>query len=193
MPCVCLAHTFAQWKRVKALKLAERKAERIEPDMTVAERGIFSPAKEGHIWRVPHTRVPRPSRPELPYMNDAPRITRRPSARLTRADLLNAESKLGSTIFGPIPEGHRREFFHDRNNIWIWHEDWYDGRRNPRQMTVRYEVRTSGIYKKVSTGHYLKLEGDELENFRKATRAYLHLIKKNLYNKPQNTSTPAAR
>ncbi len=115
----------------------------------------------------------------------------RSTVQMTRADLINAESKLGSALFGPIPEGHRREFFHDQNNIWIWHEDWQDGQQNSRQMTVRYEVRTSGVYKKVSAGKYFKLEGDELENFRKATHAYLFMIKKYLYNH-QPTSAKAA-
>lgn len=99
----------------------------------------------------------------------------------TRADLINAESRLGSTIFGPIPVGHRREFFHDHNNIWIWYEDWLDQAAQTHRMTVRYEVRTSGVFKKVAAGRYLKLEGDELENFRKATHAYLKIIKTQLY------------
>lgn len=128
-------------------------------------------------------RKTRQSKP-MPWANDAPIIDYdHPPVHLTRADLINAESRLGSTIFGPIPAGHRREFFHDRNNVWIWHEDWSDGQNNPHQMTVRYEVRTTGVYKKVAQGKYLKLEGDELENFRKATHAYLYVIKKNLYQR----------
>lgn len=103
--------------------------------------------------------------------------------RSTRADLINAESQLGSTIFGPIPAGHRREFFHDHQNIWIWHEDWYDATLRHRQITVRYEVRISGIYKKVAAGEYYKLEGAELSNFCLATRVYLHLIKRYIYSK----------
>lgn len=104
------------------------------------------------------------------------------TAKPTRADLINAESRLGSRIFGPVPEGHNREFFHDRQNIWIWHEDWSDQAGHPRQLTVRYEVRPSGVFKKIAAGKYLKLEGDELENFRKATRAYLRVIKQHLYH-----------
>jgi len=101
--------------------------------------------------------------------------------RPSRADLINAESRLGSTIFGPIPTGHRREFFHDRENVWIWHESWVDAGRHTRQLTVRYEVRPSGVYKKISAGKYFRLEGAELENFRKATRLYLRLIKQHIY------------
>lgn len=110
----------------------------------------------------------------------------RPGA--SRADLINAESRLGSCIFGPIPYGHRREFFHDRKNIWIWHEDWQDQTQHLHQLTVRYEVRTSGVYKKISTGKYLRLEGDELENFCQATKAYLYLIKKYLYRTPATSA-----
>lgn len=106
--------------------------------------------------------------------------------RRSRADLINAESRLGSQIFGPIPEGHRREFFHDRENIWIWHEDWTDQAAQPRQLTVRYEVRPSGVYKKISAGNYFRLEGYELENFRRAAHLYLALIKTHLY--PQVTT-----
>ena len=107
----------------------------------------------------------------------ARQMRRRPS----RAELINAESKLGSTIFGPVPDGHRREFFHDRENVWIWHEDWLDHERHPRQLTVRYEVRPSGVFKKISAGKYVELKGTELENFRQATKVYLHVIKQKLY------------
>lgn len=101
--------------------------------------------------------------------------------RPTRAELINAESKLGSTIFGPVPAGHRREFFHDRENVWLWHEDWIDHEQHQRQLTVRYEVRPSGVYKKISAGKYIELKGAELENFRQATKVYLHIIKQKLY------------
>lgn len=106
-----------------------------------------------------------------------PALSRRPS----RAELINAESRIGSQIFGPVPAGHRREFFHDQRGVWIWHEDWTDNRRQEHNLTVRYEVRPSGIYKKVAAGKYFKLEGNELENFRHATHAYLKLIKSCLY------------
>lgn len=104
------------------------------------------------------------------------------SHRPTRAELINAESSLGRTLFGPIPTGHRREFFHDRANVWIWHEGWTEPNRESRQMTIRYEVRPTGVFKKLSAGSYVALEGNELENFRRAAHAYLYLIKRNLYH-----------
>ena len=104
------------------------------------------------------------------------------SRRPTRAELINAESSLGRTLFGPIPAGHRREFFHDRENVWLWHEAWVEPNREARQMTIRYEVRPTGVFKKLSAGSYVALEGNELENFRRAAHAYLYLIKRNLYH-----------
>ncbi len=181
MPCVNLANTFAHWQGRRLPTCAEiRQLEQPQQEVPLIKAAQTRPAKDKTLLKVPHPRKAfsgATARATLPNVNLS-----RPVVRMTRADLINAESKLGSTIFGPIPEGHRREFFHDKQNVWIWHEDWYDGQHNPHQMTVRYEVRTSGIYKKVSAGKYFRLEGDELENFRKATRAYLYVIKQKLYN-----------
>ena len=103
------------------------------------------------------------------------------SNRLSYDELLNAESALGRTIFGPIPEGHQREFFEYRKNIWIWHEKFIDLNGVMQEMTVRYEVRPNGVFKRPGNGNYHKIEGAELDNFRKAARIYLDLIKTRLY------------
>lgn len=103
------------------------------------------------------------------------------SNRFTYGELLNAESALGRTIFGPIPEGHQREFFESRKNVWIWHESFKDPHGVLQEMTVRYEVRPNGVFKRPGSGSYHKIEGVELDNFRKAARIYLDLIKTKLY------------
>lgn len=107
--------------------------------------------------------------------------TPRYTNKLERADLINAESELGRTLFGPIPMGHRREFFTFRKNVWIWHESWTDSLGALNEMTVRYEVRPTGVYKRANAGNYEKLEGDELINFRRAAHSYLNLVKSKLY------------
>lgn len=96
-------------------------------------------------------------------------------------DLINAESALGRTLFGPVPEGHRREFFVARKNVWIWHESWTNEQGAFENMTVRYEVRPTGVYKRAGRGNYQKIEGEELNNFRRAARSYLDLVKTKLY------------
>ena len=58
------------------------------------------------------------------------------SNKLSYEDLVNAESALGRTIFGPIPEGHQREFFEYRKNVWIWHESYVDVDGTMNDMTV---------------------------------------------------------
>lgn len=103
------------------------------------------------------------------------------SNKLTYDDLVNAESELGKTIFGPIPEGHNREFFKHKGNVWIWYEDFSDKFGKTNNMTIRYEVRPAGVYKKVGDGAYTKIEGEELENFRQAAKKYLELVKSKLY------------
>ena len=87
-------------------------------------------------------------------------------------ELINSESALGRTLFGNVAPGHRREFFMHKKNVWIWHEDG---------MTIRYEVRQNGVFKKVDNGSYHKVTGVELDHFRAATKAYLKLVKSRMY------------
>lgn len=96
-------------------------------------------------------------------------------------DLLNAESELGRTLFGPIPYGHQREFFESKKNVWIWYESWLDENGAPQNMIIRYEVRPTGVYKRPNDGSYQKIEGDELNNFVTAVRSYFDLVKRELY------------
>ena len=116
---------------------------------------------------------------KLPFMRIDDSM-RRPS-RLTYDDLVNAESEIGRTIFGPIPDGHQREFFMARSNVWIWHERYPGNSGGIQEMTIRYEVRPEGVFKRLNSGGYKRIEGDELDNFRRATNTYLKLVKTKLY------------
>lgn len=107
---------------------------------------------------------------------------RRYGGRLTYEDLINAESELGRTIFGPVPVGHQREFFKNKENVWIWYEKWTDAAGTPQDVTIRYEIRPNGVYKKLVDKNYEKIEGDELNNFVNAVRSYYKLVKDKLYN-----------
>ena len=103
------------------------------------------------------------------------------TSKLSLDDLINAESELGRTLFGPIPVGRQREFFASKKNVWIWHESWMDQFGKTQEMTIRYEVRPTGVYKKPLGGKYQKIEGQELDNFCQAARGYLKLVKTKLY------------
>ncbi len=118
--------------------------------------------------------------PELPKID----LFKPPSSysnRLSYEDLINAESALGRTLFGPIPAGHQREFFEHKKNVWIWHEGWVNEVGQEQGVTIRYEVRPEGVFKKANGGNYQKVEGAELNNFRTAARSYLNLVKSKLY------------
>ena len=103
------------------------------------------------------------------------------SNKISLDELINADSELGRTLFGPIPEGHQREFFAGKRNVWFWYESWTDAAGALQEMTLRYEVRPTGVYMKPAGGSYRKIEGDELNNFCKAVRGYLDLVKRKLY------------
>lgn len=100
---------------------------------------------------------------------------------MTYDDLLNAESELGRTLFGPIPYGHQREFFEAKKNVWLWHENWLDETGTEQTITIRYEVRPTGVYKRLNGGKYVAIQEGELENFVAAARSYLELAKTKLY------------
>lgn len=197
MPCVNLANIRQYRAMLKAERAAFEALREKLPSGTISSCGIKAPTTPLHLRikrNVEIAKVKSNTVQTKPVRNLATDTNSRAKANLakpvaarqlrrhpSRADLINAESRIGSTIFGPIPEGHRREFFHDKNNVWIWHEDWLDHEDNLRQMTVRYEVRPSGIYKKISAGNYVQLAGAELENFCQATHVYLYAIKQKLY------------
>ncbi|MBQ9017982.1 hypothetical protein IJ118_02890 [Candidatus Saccharibacteria bacterium] len=109
-------------------------------------------------------------------------LGKRNGTQMNYDDLINAESALGRTLFGPIPEGHRREFFTSRKNVWLWYESWVDAAGVFHDMTVRYEVRPAGVYKMPTGGRYTKIEGEELNNFTTAVRTYFDLVKSRLYS-----------
>ena len=103
------------------------------------------------------------------------------SNRLHYDDLVNLESKWGGMLFGPVPAGRRREFFKDKDNVWIWYESWMGQTGDMQEMTIRYEVRPSGVFKRAQGQKYKKLSGAELDNFRTAAKNYLKLMKTKIY------------
>jgi hypothetical protein len=113
--------------------------------------------------------------------------------KLTERDLLRRESKIGADLFGPVPKGHRREFFCLDESTWIWHEEWKDEKGVERQLTTRYEIHPNGILKVTDGPRYQFIEGEELENLVAATRLYYEQTARQVYARdPQTSATPAA-
>jgi len=87
-------------------------------------------------------------------------------------DLIRREAQIGGRLFGPIPKGHRREFFCLDEHTWVWYEEWLDTEGKRRSKTTRYDVRPSGVVK-VQDGHpsqYISLE--EARNLYQAVDLY---------------------
>jgi len=71
--------------------------------------------------------------------------------------LMRREAEMGGHVFGPVPEGRRREFFCLDKNTWIWHEEWTDTNGNRQSKTTRYDVRPTGILKLKKMVHITRL------------------------------------
>lgn len=111
---------------------------------------------------------------------------------LTERDLLRQESKIGATLFGAVPKGHKREFFCLDESTWIWHEEWKDAKGVERQATVRYEVHANGILKISDGPRYQFIEGDELANFARAIQLYYEQTAVRVYGRDPRTGLKLA-
>ncbi len=114
------------------------------------------------------------------------KISPKAKNKLTERDLIKAESKIGSTLFGPVPEGHRRESF-----AWIAKPGFgtKNGKRQGRteSVTTRYEVRPNGVMK-IQDGHkYTYIHGNELHNLAKACQLYYQHVSQHVYGQ-QNSN-----
>ena len=106
---------------------------------------------------------------------------KRPLKVLTERELLTLESEVGAKLFGPVPAGHRREFFCLDEYTWIWHEEWLDTNKKLATSTIRYEVSDHGVLKVQEGARYSYLEGEELQNFGIAIRMYYEQVAREVY------------
>lgn len=96
------------------------------------------------------------------------------------SNLIRHEAKIGATVFGPVPAGHRREFFCLDQHTWVWHEEWRDQAGQTRMRTTRYDLRPDGVLKS-QNGHYQKVSDSELRRLAKAAELYLQRISHEMY------------
>lgn len=94
--------------------------------------------------------------------------------------LIKHEARIGAQLFGPIPEGRRREFFCLDEHTWVWHEEWLDNGQQ-KTLTTRYDVRPNGIYK-VQHGQYRPVSKTEAKRLIQAARLYNNRVYKELYS-----------
>ncbi|HET9174662.1 MAG TPA: hypothetical protein VFN56_05310 [Candidatus Saccharimonadales bacterium] len=100
--------------------------------------------------------------------------------------LIREEAKIGSQLFGPVPAGHRREFFCLDEHTWIWHEEWRDEQDQFQALTTRYDVRPNGILKAQGSQPYQPLSAEEAANLYEAVQLYEARVLDFYRQQPQN-------
>lgn len=101
-------------------------------------------------------------------------------AELYRA-LIRREAKIGGELFGPVPEGHRREFFCLDRHTWVWHEEWIDQNGQSQIRTTRYDVRPGGVLKAQDGQTYQQVTRREALRLREAVQLYKQRVHDELY------------
>jgi hypothetical protein len=101
------------------------------------------------------------------------------------SNLIRREAEIGGQLFGPIPKGHRREFFCLDAHTWVWHEEWTDEDGQYHVRTTRYDVRPDGILKAQDGQHYQHVSVDEANRLNEAAQLYQQRIKSQLYRVSQ--------
>lgn len=97
------------------------------------------------------------------------------------SNLIRHEAKIGGSVFGAIPKGHRREFFCLDRHTWVWHEEWLDQNGQQQIRTTRYDVRPDGLLKS-QNGTYQRVSNEETIRFKKAVRIYVDRLNHEMYN-----------
>lgn len=126
--------------------------------------------------------------PDTPQLS-VPKKTR-PFKKLTERELIQLESEIGRELFGPVPKGHRREFFNLDKGAWIWYEEYKDADGLIRSSTTRYEVQDQGILKAQDGARYDYIEGEELKNFIIAVEMYYERVAREIYHRDPDTGEP---
>lgn len=126
----------------------------------------------------------------LTLLTGSPADTKRGFKQLTERQLIELEAEIGGTLFGPIPAGHRREFFCLDAHTWVWHEEWIDTNNQRKVTSTRYEIHDNGILKAQDGRVYKFLEGEELRNLTLAIRLYYEAVARGIYKRDPSTGRP---
>ncbi len=96
-------------------------------------------------------------------------------------NLIRHEAKIGGELFGPVPEGVRREFFCLDEHTVIWHEEWLDNNKKRQIRTTRYDINPQGILKAQDGRGYQRVTVEEAGRLYEAVKLYGQRINKELY------------
>ena len=100
--------------------------------------------------------------------------------KLTERELIRREAEVGSTLFGKLPSGHRREFFCLDERTWVWHEEWKDQTGKQHIRTTRYDLRPQGIFKAQNSQRYQPVTRQEADHLYAAALRYRDMVQSEL-------------
>jgi hypothetical protein len=89
-----------------------------------------------------------------------------------RRNIIRDAARMGGTLFGPVPEGVRREFFSLDEHTLIWHEEWTDANNIRHTRTTRYDIRPHGVFKAQDGLPYQPLSDEETYRLYMAAHQY---------------------
>jgi hypothetical protein len=110
--------------------------------------------------------------------------------KLSERELIQLESNIGRELFGPIPKGHRREFFCLDEKTCIWYEEYKDKDGKLVSATTRYEIQGDKVLKAQEGARYSYLEGGELKNLLLAIGMYYERVMRSVYHRDPNSHQP---
>ncbi len=123
----------------------------------------------------------------LSLLTGSPVSSSRPLKKLSERELIELEAEIGGTLFGPIPAGHRREFFCLDEHTWVWHEEWVNENNQRQVSSTRYEIHDNGVLKAQDGKVYKFIEGEELRNLTLAVRLYYEAVARGIYKRDPMT------
>ncbi len=110
--------------------------------------------------------------------------------KLGERELIQLESNIGRELFGPVPQGHRREFFCLDEKTCIWYEEYKDKDGKQVSATTRYEIQGDKVLKAQEGARYSYLEGGELNNLLTAINLYYERVMRAVYHRDPKTRQP---
>lgn len=89
-----------------------------------------------------------------------------------KQNVMRYEGRVGGQLFGPVPKGHRRDFFCLDEHTWVWYEEWKDKSGKSRSITTRYDIRPRGVVK-IQDGYPSSYASkEEVRNLYRAVQQY---------------------
>ncbi len=116
------------------------------------------------------------------------------SKPVSLANLMQAESEIGSEIFNNRPDGDYIKFFNENRDHWFLYRESRPKNGVIQSHTIHYEVQPGGVLKTCDkTGPKFEYVGEqELNDFLTATNIYYSQVMSRMYNKNTTSSSKKA-